>query len=186
MPADRRTDSPAEPPDPFAGPSSSCSGPLDSILMIKPNVEPDGRIESPVLMQAQPSQLAIELLSVFFRGEITVFNTPIGDRTSHSMNQLANAGLAFLRADFAIKVLADHDIRRQLTPSGGNLTVRLFKQDFSRFVLDGRRAEIPLHGFKRIVDVRRTKRRGKLQSVGIGGNFHSFILANSRACFSSW
>ena len=65
--------------------------PLDAVLVIQTHVEPDGRIERPVLVQAQPRQLAVESLAVRLCGEVAVGRSPIGDRAADAVDQLTNA-----------------------------------------------------------------------------------------------
>ena len=44
--------------------------------MVQADVEPDGRVEGPVLVQAEPGQLAIEPLAVLAAGEVAVLRCP--------------------------------------------------------------------------------------------------------------
>ena len=57
--------------------------------MIKPDIEPDRGIESAILVQAQPGELVVEDLTVFF-AEISILDTPVGDGSTNTMNELAN------------------------------------------------------------------------------------------------
>ena len=61
---------------------------------IQADVEPDGRIERPVLVQAEPGQLAIEPLAVLGRGEIAVLDAPVGNRAADAVDQLPHARFA--------------------------------------------------------------------------------------------
>ena len=89
---------------------------LHAVLVEQSDVEPHGRVERGVLVQAEPSQLAIEVFAVFGRGEIAVFSSPVGDRAAHTVDQSPNALLTLGRAVLAVEVLVDHDVGGQLTP----------------------------------------------------------------------
>jgi len=125
----------------------------DPVLVIQAHVEPHGRIERAVLVQAQPRQLAIKPLAVGLAGKIPVLPAPVGDRSRHAMNQLPHAPLPLPRAVLAVEVLADDHVRRQLAPRSRNLAVGLLEQDVAVFVLDRRRTQLPFDGFQWVLDV---------------------------------
>ena len=87
-------------------------------------------------MQTRPGQIAVEILTVFGRFEVSISDTPIGDRPHDAVDQLTNAGFTLRRSRLTVEVLADDDIRRQGGPCLGNLAVRLLEKDFTRFVFD--------------------------------------------------
>ena len=64
------------------------------ILVVKTNIEPNRRIKRNMLMQTQPGQLAIKILAILLRREITVPKSPVGYRPTHAMNQLPYAVLS--------------------------------------------------------------------------------------------
>src|SRR5262249_16763503 len=99
----------------------------DAVDVEQADVEPNGRIERPVLMQAKPGQLAIELFGVLVAGKIAVGLTPVGDRARDAMNKLPHAPLALRRAVLAIKILANDDVGRELCPESRNLGVLLLE-----------------------------------------------------------
>ena len=111
---------------------------LDAVLVVQADVEPDGRIERPVLVQAEPGQVAIEPLAVLGRGEVAVFACPsrrsCGRRDGSTAARCSRARGVF---DFAVEVLADHDVGGQLAPRGGNFAVGLLEQHLAPFALDG-------------------------------------------------
>jgi len=61
----------------------------DSVLVVEAYVEPNRRVERPELIQAQPSQLVVEHLTVL-GAEIAIGDTPIGDGTGNAVDQLAD------------------------------------------------------------------------------------------------
>ena len=73
------------------------------ILMIQPDVEPDGRIKSPILIHAQPGQLIKKDLAVCL-AEVTILDTPIGNGAANAVNELSNGGFPLSCALLAIKI----------------------------------------------------------------------------------
>ena len=134
------------------------SRPLDAVLVIQPDVEPDGRIERAVLMQAHPGQVAIEVLAVLARLEVAVGDAPIGNRPGDAENHLPHARFALRSAGLAVEILADDDVRRQGAPGLGDFAVGLLEEDAAAFVLDLGGPLVPLDGVKR-VDAGRTELR---------------------------
>ena len=132
---------------------------LDAVLVEQADVEPDRRIERDVLMNAQPRQVAVEVLAVFSRGEIAVLQAPIGDRAADAVDKLPHARLALRGAVFAVKIFVDHDVRRQLAPEYGNFAVLLFEQDLAALALDGGRPRFPLNRVKGFRHVHRAECR---------------------------
>ena len=117
-------------------------------------------------MQAEPGQVAIEVLAVFGGGEVAVVLAPIGDRAADAMNELADAVLALGRVDLAVEILADDDVRGQLAPGLGNFAVGLLEEHVARFVLDGGGAiGVPLDRVERIGDVGGAEYRFDAQPV---------------------
>ena len=104
----------------FGVPVIIAAAALDAVLVIQADVEPDGRIERAVLMQAQPGEVAIEVLAVFAGGEVAVGDAPVGDRAGDAVNHLADAVFAFGRARFAVEIFADDDVGRQGAPGLGD------------------------------------------------------------------
>ena len=127
---------------------------FDAVLVIQADVEPHGRIERAVLMQAEPGELAIEAFAVFGAGEVAVFDAPIGDRAGDAVDELPDAVLALGRADFAVEVFADDDVRGQLAPERRNFAVGLLEEQLAVFAFDGGGAAVPLDGVERVGDIR--------------------------------
>ena len=126
------------------------AGALDAVLMVQSDVEPDGRIERAVLMQAHPGQVAIEILAVLARLEIAVGDAPVGNRAGDAVNHLPDARFAFGRIRLAVEILADDDVGRQSAPGLGNFAVGLLEEDAAPFVLDVGRALVPFDGVERV------------------------------------
>ena len=78
-------------------------------------------------MNAQPRQVAVEILGVGSRGKIAVLQAPIGDRAADAVDKLPHAPLSFRCAIFAVKVFVNDDVRRQLAPEYGNFAVFLLE-----------------------------------------------------------
>ena len=91
--------------------------PFHAVLMIQADVEPNRAVERPVLMEAEPGQIAIKILAIFGAGEIAVLQAPIGDRAAHAVDDLADAMLALRRVDLAVEVFTHHDVGGQLAPA---------------------------------------------------------------------
>src|SRR5262249_765119 len=118
------------------------------------DVEPDGRIERAVLIEAQGRQLVVEPLGVLFRGEVSVVATPVGNGPGHAVDQLADAGLPLGCVELAVEVLARDDICCQSAPCPGNLAVDLLEDGPSLLVLDLRRPDLPIHLIERVDTLR--------------------------------
>jgi hypothetical protein len=127
--------------------------PGDAVLVIQADVEPHRRVERPVLMEAEPRQLAVEPLGILVAGEVAVLLSPVGNRPRDAMDQLPHASFALGGAVLAIEVLADDDVGGKLGPAGGNLDVPLLEHGLARFVLDRGTAEFPGDRVEGIGDV---------------------------------
>ena len=134
-------------------------GALDAVLVEQADIEPDRRIERGVLMNAEPRQVAVEILGVGGRGEIAVLQAPIGDGAADAVDKLPHAPLPLRRAVFAVKIFIDYDVRCQLAPKYRNLAVFLFEKNLAAFALDGGRPRFPLNRIKRLRHVHRTEGR---------------------------
>ena len=134
-------------------PAPVARGALHAVLVEQTDVEPDGRIERTVLVHAEPGEIAVEVLAVLPRLEVAVGDAPVGDRTGDAVHELLHRVLALGRVDFTVKILADHDVGRQLAPGGGNLTRRLLEEHLAVLPLDGGRAELPFGGVERAFGV---------------------------------
>ena len=132
---------------------------LDAVLMEQADVEPNRRVERGVLMNAQPRQIAVEILGVGSRGEIAVFQAPVGDRAADTVNKLPDAPLAFRGAVFTVKILVNDDVGRQLGPENRNFAVFLLEQNLAAFALDGGSSRFPFNRVKRLRHVRRAELR---------------------------
>ena len=111
-----------------------------------------------MLVDAEPSQIAVKIFAILGRFEVAIGNAPIGDRASHAMHELLDGVLALGRVDLAVEIFADHNVGGELTPGRRNLTGRLFKEHLAIFALDGRRAQIPLGRVKRARHIRGAER----------------------------
>src|SRR5262245_11158916 len=138
----------------------------DAVDVEQADVEPHGRIERAMLMQAEPGQVTIESLGVVFAGKVAVGFSPVGDRARDAMNKLPHAALALRRAVFAIKILAHDDIGGQLRPERRNLSILWLEHQLAVFVLDLRAAQFPLHRVERIGDISRAEFGVDFQPLG--------------------
>ena len=130
-------------------PAPVAGGALDAVLVVEADVEPHRRVEGPVLVDAQPGEIAVEVFPILARLEVAVGNAPVGDRSRDAVDKLLDGVLALRRVDLAVEVLADDDVRRQLGPGGGNLTGRLLEEDLPVLTLDRGRPQIPFGGVER-------------------------------------
>ncbi len=117
--------------------------------MVEANVEPDRRVECAVLIRAKPRQLVIKSFRDLGVSEITIGDTPVGDRASDAVNQLADGGFSSTLAwigsvrDVTVKVFRDRDLGRERTPAFRYLDVLLFENDFAAVIRDLRSATLP-------------------------------------------
>ena len=154
------------------------------VLLEQSNVEPNGRIERTILMEAQPRQIAVETLGISRLIKVSVLKPPIGNRAGNSLNQLLDRVLALLGIlRVTVEVLADDDVGRKLAPRSGNLTVGLLEEHFAILVLDRRTTDLPLGRFKRIRDARRTEPRLDFKAAAIAANFLGRTSANATSGF---
>ena len=139
----------------------------DFVLMIKTDIEPHGRIESPILIHAQPGQF-IEKNLPFGLAEITVAHAPIGNGPAHAVNQLADRRFPFAGVLFPVKILRDHDFGGQDGPGLGHFDIFLFKNDLAAVIGDFGRAFLPLNLIERF-DVGIAKNPFDGQAFGLSG-----------------
>ena len=130
-------------------PAPVAGGALDAVLVVEADVEPHRGIEGPVLVDAQPGEIAVEVLAILTRLEVAVGDPPVSDRPGDAVDELLDGVLALGGVNLAIKVLADDDVRRQLGPGGGDLAGRLLEEDLPVLPLDCGRPQIPFGGVKR-------------------------------------
>ena len=117
---------------------------------MQPDVEPDRRIESAMLVHAKPGQLIVKSLGLFRIGEISVGDAPVGDCARDAMHELAHGRFTptFVRiravGDVAIKILGDGDFRRESAPGFRHLDVFLLENHLAAVVRDLGRAPFPI------------------------------------------
>jgi len=87
----------------------------DSVLVIEADIEPDGRVERTVLVDAEPGQLLIKNLSIFL-AEIADGDAPIRNGATDTMNKLANGGFTFGSVLFTVKLFGNDNFCRQDRP----------------------------------------------------------------------
>ncbi len=123
----------------------------DPVDVEQANIEPDRRVERPVLIQAEGRQLVIEPFGVLGGGKVAVFLAPVGDRSRDAVDQLADrilalpiCGAAVAAGHVAVEVLARDDIGRELAPGPRDLAVNLLEDHPPALVLDRRRPQVPL------------------------------------------
>jgi hypothetical protein len=61
----------------------------DAVLVVEADVEPDGRVEGAVLVDAEPGQVVVEDLGVLLGLEVAVLDAPIGDGAGDAVDELA-------------------------------------------------------------------------------------------------
>jgi hypothetical protein len=77
------------------------------------------------LVDAQPSQILIVGLGVFFCFEVTVLESAVGNGAADAMDELFNGVFPLAGVDVAVKILADDNFCGQLTPVFGYFGVFL-------------------------------------------------------------
>ena len=137
----------------------------DAVLVIQADVEPDGRVERAVLMQAEPGEFAVEAFAIGGAGEVAVFEAPIGDRAGDAVDELLDAVFALGRADFAVEVFAADDVRGQLAPERRHFAVGLLEDQLAVLAFDLRAANFPIDGGEQILDVGRAELGVDLESA---------------------
>jgi hypothetical protein len=138
-------------PPPVAG------GPLHAVLVEQADIEPDRRVEGPVLVDAQPGQVTIEVFAVLLGLEVAVGQAPVGDRAGHAVDELLDGVLPLGRVDLAIEILADHHVGGQLAPGGRDFTGRLLEEHLAVLPLDCGGAEFPFGRVERTVHLGRAE-----------------------------
>ena len=122
---------------------------LDAVLVVEADVEPDRRVERTVLVDAEPREVAVEVLAVLLRLEVAVGDPPIGNRAGDAVDELLDGVFPLGGVDLAVEVLAHHHVGGQLAPGCRNLAGRLLKKHLTVFALDSRRPQLPLRGVER-------------------------------------
>jgi hypothetical protein len=138
---------------------------LHAVLVVEPDVEPDGRIEGAVLVDAEPREIAVEGLAVGGGLKVAVTDAPVGDRAGDPVDELLDRVLALGRVDLAVEVLAHHDVGRKLAPGRRNLAGRLLEEHLAILPLDRGGAQFPFGGVERALDLDRTERRPHLDRL---------------------
>jgi hypothetical protein len=87
----------------------------DAVLVKQADVEPNGRVEGPVLVDAEPGQFLVEDLSVRL-GEVPVFDAPVCDGTGDAVDELADGLLALGLGWIPVEVLGANDLGGELGP----------------------------------------------------------------------
>ena len=150
---------------------------LDAVLVKQADVEPDGRVERAVLMQAEPGQVAIERLAVVGRGEVAVFDAPVGDRAADAVDQLPDAVSRAPACRFRRRSIC---CRRRWWPIGSRTSgfaVGLLEEHLAGLALDRRAADFPLDGVERVCDI---------GGAELGVDFESAVELFGRGFGSFW
>ena len=115
--------------------------------MVQTYVEPHGRIESTVLIHAQPGQLIVEDFAVCL-GEVFVLYAPVCDRAADAVDHLADALFTLIGLDIAVKILGDNNLGGKLGPELGNFDFFLTEEDIAGIIIDFRGAVVPFDFIK--------------------------------------
>ena len=113
-------------------------------LRLDADVEPDGRVEGGDLVDEDRGELVVEGVAVGGGLEVAALLAVARDRAGDALDQLPDGGLALGRADAAVEVLLDDDVRRGLRPGLGDLDVLLLEDRLALLGHDRRRAQLPL------------------------------------------
>ena len=120
----------------------------DAILVIEADIEPHGRVERAVLVDAKPRQFLVKHLAVSL-AEVTVLDAPIGNGAADTMDELAHGGFALGGALLAVKVFRHHHLVGQDRPGLGHLDVLLFEDHLAGVVGDLGGAAFPFELIER-------------------------------------
>ena len=96
-------------------------------MLFGAHVEPDGTVESHVLVETEPGELVTESLRVLFGCEVPVLATPLADCVTDTTNKLADRGLTTRGVQVATEILGHHHIGSGCGPIRGDLYVLLLK-----------------------------------------------------------
>jgi hypothetical protein len=83
-------------------------------------------------------------------GEVTVYDSPVGNRAADAVDELANGGLALGGVLLAVEILRHDDLGRQKGQGLGHLDVLLFEDDLAGVVGDLGSSPLPLQLVERI------------------------------------
>ena len=114
----------------------------DLVLVVQPHIEPNRRIEGPILVDAQPGQLVVEHLAVFL-AEVPVGHTPVRDGPGHPMDELLDRFLPLRLGRISVEVLGADHLGGQNRPVLRNFDPLLLEDGLARIIGDLRRAAIP-------------------------------------------
>ena len=97
-----------------------------------------------MLGDQQEAELLRPVGGVLVGGEVAALTAPGRERLDHTVDDLANAGLALRAAGAASEVLLSDDVDRQLRPGPRDLDVLLLEDDLALLAGDGGGAPLPL------------------------------------------
>ena len=129
-------------------------------------------------MHKEPGQVSVERLGIPASGEVTVVESPIGNGTADSVDDLPHAFFSLGGVRFAEKVLAGNDIDGELAPCTWEFAVILFEKDGTVVPFDGGSSGCPFDGIEGVADLFGTECwlytnafecGGRLKRVDIGG-----------------
>ncbi len=130
--------------------------PADPVLVIQADVEPNRRIEGAMLIHAKPGQFVVKCLRGLRVREVTIGNSPIGNRPGDPMDQLPHRGFAaaFVRigavGDVAVEIFRDRDLGGERAPAFRHLDILLLEDHLAAVVGDLSGALFPLDLIERL------------------------------------
>ena len=158
-----------------------------AVLVVQADVEPDGRVEGAILVDAKPRQLVIERVGVLLRGEVALLLPPVGDGARDAVDELLEAvlalavgGRAVALLDVAVEVLARDDVDRQRAPAFGELDVGLLEDGLARVVLDRGRAALPGDRVEGVLSFDGKDATDREAAGGIGGHRRGGVVLRER------
>ena len=104
---------------------------VDLVDIVQTDVEPDGRIEGPILVYAKPCQIQIKVLRILLGKEIPILPSAIGDGPANPMDELFDGVFPIAGVDIAVKIFAYDYFCGKLAPVGGDFHIFLFKDGFA-------------------------------------------------------
>ncbi len=109
------------------------------------DVEPNGGVESHLLVHEKVQEFVMENLGVVVGGEVAHVLAPFGDGIGDAADELLDGAFTLFGAHDPVEIFGDHDVGGRLGPGFGNFDILLFKNHFPFFVGDGGGTQFPFH-----------------------------------------
>ena len=119
--------------------------PVAARLLANTHVEPDWGVEARLLCEHQVRQFVTKVLRILLGLKIPSGGAPTGDRVNDAVHELLKAALPIGPTDRTVEVLASHDIRCRLRPTGRHLHIALLEYRIALGIGDHGCPPFPFH-----------------------------------------